>query len=123
DLDRALAEALAFGEHPGIELRVEDLGGPPPFERTDPVARLADTAIELGAQLGHRFGETGAGGVSDGSWTAAHGVPTLDGLGPVGGEDHTPLEYAQVASFAPRCGVVAGLVAAVDARLLRDSYE
>jgi glutamate carboxypeptidase len=118
DLDWAFAEVLRFGEHEGVELEVEDLGGPPPLERSPAVARLAEAAIELGEAVGHRFGETGAGGVSDGSWTAASGVPTLDGLGPVGGEDHTPFEYAEVASFAPRCGVVAGLVAAVDARLV-----
>jgi glutamate carboxypeptidase len=115
DLDWALAEALRLGRHDGVELSVEDLGGPPPLERSPAVARLAETAVALGEAVGHRFGETGAGGVSDGSWTAARGVPTLDGLGPVGGEDHTPFEYAELASFAPRCGVVAGLVAAVDA--------
>jgi glutamate carboxypeptidase len=59
-----------------------------------------------------------AGGVSDGSWTASYGIPTLDGLGPVGGDDHSPAEYVETASFATRCGVVAGLVAAVDAGLL-----
>ncbi len=45
-------------------------------------------------------------------------VPTLDGLGPTGGLDHTEHEYAEVATFAPRIGVVAGLVAAVEAGLL-----
>ena len=119
DLDWALGEALAFDSHEGVELRHEDLGGPPPLERSPSVARLAEAATALGSEVGHRFGETGAGGVSDGSWTAAQGVPTLDGLGPVGGDDHTPDEYAEVASFAPRCGVVAGLVAAVNAGLLR----
>jgi glutamate carboxypeptidase len=118
DLDWALQQAFAVELHEGVELRHEDLGGPPPFERTPAVARLAEAAIALGGELDHRFGETGAGGVSDGSWTASQGVPTLDGLGPVGGEDHTPFEYAEVASFAPRCGVVAGLVAAVNAGLL-----
>ena len=68
--------------------------------------------MAIGAELGHPFGESGAGGVSDGSWTAYRGIPTLDGLGPVGGEDHTPAEYVELNSFAPRCGVVAGLVEA-----------
>lgn len=118
DLTWALGQALDFGEHDGVDLSYEDLGGPPPFERTDRVGRLAETAIAIGAELGHVFGETSAGGVSDGSWAASQGIPTLDGLGPVGGEDHTPWEYIETASLAPRCGVVAGLVAAVDAGLL-----
>ena len=120
DLDWAYEQALGSAAHDGIELSFEDLGGPPPFERTPAVALLAETALELGREIGHPFAETGAGGVSDGSWTASQGVATLDGLGPIGGEDHTPSEYAEVASFAPRCGVVAGLVAAVDAGLLGD---
>lgn len=117
-LDSALAEVLAFGDHHDVELSFEDLGGPPPYERTAAVARLAEAAIALGAELGHVFGEAAAGGVSDGSWTASHGIPTLDGLGPVGGEDHTPWEYIETESLATRCGVAAGLVAAVNAGLL-----
>jgi glutamate carboxypeptidase len=118
DLDWAVARVLAFGNYEDIELRWEDLGGPPPLERTAQVAALAGAAIELGAGLGHRFTESSTGGVSDGSWTAWSGIPTLDGLGPVGGDDHTPLEYAELDTFATRAGVVAGLVAAVDAGLL-----
>lgn len=118
DLDWAMAEVRRFGSYPEITFEEEDLGGPPPLERTPEVARLAKTAIEIGECLGHWFGETTTGGVSDGSWTAWAGLPTLDGLGPVGGADHTPAEYAELGSFAPRCGVVAGLVAAIDAGLL-----
>jgi glutamate carboxypeptidase len=118
DLTWALEQALAYDDHEGVELSYEDLGGPPPLERTDRVGRLAEAAIALGGHVGHAFGETAAGGVSDGSWAASQGLPTLDGLGPVGGEDHTPWEYIETASLAPRCGVVAGLVAAVDAGLL-----
>ncbi|MFQ5426965.1 MAG: M20/M25/M40 family metallo-hydrolase [Gaiellales bacterium] len=120
DLDWAMSRVRSWGEHDGITLTEEDLGGPPPLERTAGVAALADAAIELGAALGHHFGGATTGGVSDGSWTAWRGVPTLDGLGPVGGLDHTPDEYVQLESFAPRAGVVAGLVAAVDRGLLRD---
>lgn len=118
DLDRVTAQIREFPAYAGITFRYEDLGGPPPFERTEAVARLAETAIALGVSLGHEFGEAVAGGVSDGSWTASQGIPTLDGLGPVGGDDHSPAEYVETASFATRAGVVAGLVAAVDAGLL-----
>ena len=118
DLDWAMEHVVAFGSHEGIELRETDLGGPPPLERTPQIAKLATASMALGAVLGHEFGEAATGGVSDGSWTASRGIPTLDGLGPVGGEDHTPYEYAELGSFAPRAGVVAGLVAAIDAGLL-----
>jgi glutamate carboxypeptidase len=113
-----MEEVRAFGHHPDVELWEEDLGGPPPLERTAGVAALAGAAVELGGLLGHRFGEALTGGVSDGSWTAWHGIPTLDGLGPVGGDDHTPYEWVETDTFATRAGVVAGLVAAIDAGLL-----
>jgi glutamate carboxypeptidase len=118
DLDWVTDRIRDFPDYDGITLRYEDLGGPPPFERTPGVARLAEAAIALGAALGHGFGEAVAGGVSDGSWTASRGLPTLDGLGPVGGADHSPAEYVEMATFATRCGVVAGLVAAIDEGLL-----
>ena len=123
DLDRVTERIRAFPAYDGIALRYEDLGGPPPFERTELVAHLAETAIALGASLGHDFGEAVAGGVSDGSWTSSHGIPTLDGLGPVGGDDHSPAEYVETASFATRCGVVAGLVAAIDEGLLAGAEQ
>jgi glutamate carboxypeptidase len=123
DLEWALSEIWHFGAHDGVELSCEDLGGPPALERTVPVAVLAEAAIALGAGLGNVFGEAATGGVSDGSWTACAGIPTLDGLGPAGGDDHSPNEYAELGTFAPRCGVVAGLVAAVDAGLLETSGE
>ncbi len=118
DLDWAMGEVTRFGDHADIEFSLEDLGGPPALERTAAVGMLAEAAIELGAEVGDSFGETLTGGVSDGSWTAAKGVATLDGLGPVGGLDHTPHEYVETASVARRSGVSAGLVAAIGAGLL-----
>ena len=120
DLAWGREQVLDWADHNGVGLAFEDLGGPPPLERTPAVAALAAAAIALGGELGHAFGEALTGGVSDGSWTAHAGIPTLDGLGPVGGLDHGPDEYVETATFATRCGVVAGLVAAVDAGLLRD---
>ncbi|MFN0156009.1 MAG: M20/M25/M40 family metallo-hydrolase [Gaiella sp.] len=119
DLEWARRQVLDFADHGDVTVAFEDLGGPPPLERTPQVAALAQAAIELGASLGHTFGEALTGGVSDGSWTAHAGLPTLDGLGPVGGLDHGPHEYIETATIASRCGVLAGLVAAVDGGLLQ----
>src|SRR5207344_667097 len=66
DLAWAIEQVTTFGEHDGVELAFEDLGGPPAFERTAEVAALAQTAIALGDELGHAFGEALTGGVSDG---------------------------------------------------------
>lgn len=53
------------------------------------------------------------GGGSDGNFTAALGVPTLDGLGAVGGGAHADHEYLLVTSMAERANLVAGLVDAI----------
>ena len=50
------------------------------------------------------------GGASDANTTAGMGVPSLDGLGPVGGNDHAPSEYLEVDSIVPRTAMLAGLL-------------
>lgn len=95
-----------------------DLARTPAMERTPQVRLMATAAIVLGTAVGHSFGEASTGGTSDAAWTAGHGIPTLDGLGPVGGFDHTREEYAETATFATRCAVSAGLVAAINDGLL-----
>ena len=117
-LERLVGEVTATGHHDGVEVAGVDLGGFPPMPRTDATATLASTAVELGRSLGASLAEAMTGGSSDACWVATLGVPVLDGLGPVGGLDHTPGEYAEIASFPVRCGVVAGLVAAMDGGLL-----
>ena len=53
------------------------------------------------------------GGAADANTTSALGVPTLDGLGPVGGNDHAPSEYLDLATVTDRVTLLAALVAAV----------
>jgi glutamate carboxypeptidase len=72
------------------------------------IAALAPRAAEIAAVLGPPIGEVSTGGVSDACWTAAAGIPTLDGLGPVGDLDHAADEYIEVDSIPTRCGSVAG---------------
>ena len=53
--------------------------------------------------------------MSDANWTADLGIPTLDGLGPIGEDDHTAAERIVVASLPERIALAAGIVAAVEA--------
>ena len=59
------------------------------------------------------MGRRRTGGSSDGCCTAAAGIPTLDGLGPIGGHDHSPDEYIDIDSWPARCGLLAGVISAV----------
>ncbi len=94
---------------------VEVAGGlnRPPMERSAGVRRLFQTARALGAELGVTVEESSSGGGSDGNFTAALGVPTLDGLGAVGEGAHAPHESILIDRIADRTALLAKLVAAL----------
>jgi glutamate carboxypeptidase len=87
------------------DLRVSVTGGMnrPPYEKSEEVARLHRDAQALAAELGFPLDDVPmTGGASDGNFTAALGIPTLDGLGVDGDGAHTLHEHALVCSFEPR---------------------
>ena len=85
----------------------------PPLERGDGVARLYELAREVAGQLGRDLAEGGTGGGSDGNFTAALGVPTLDGLGAIGQGAHALHEHVEIDALPWRAALVAGLVARI----------
>ena len=87
----------------------------PPLERTAGVARLYGMARDVARVLGRDLEEGAAGGGSDGNFTAALGVPTLDGLGAVGDGAHALHEHVDVDSMPWRAALVAGLLRRIDA--------
>lgn len=93
--------------------RIEVRGGinRPPMERTPESRALFLHAQELGRQMGIRLGEASTGGGSDGNFTAALGIPTLDGLGAVGDGAHSPREHVVIRSLSERAALLAGLLA------------
>jgi glutamate carboxypeptidase len=106
DLDYALGRIRSVGHHDGIVFAFSDDRGFPPMRRAPELA--AATLRELAA-LGRPALEESAGGVSDGSWTSHIGVPTVDGLGPVGGDDHTEREWIELDSVEPRIAAIVAL--------------
>lgn len=106
DLDYALGRIRSVGHHEGIVFAFSDDRGFPPMRRAPD---LVDAALHELAARGQPALEEAAGGVSDGSWTSHIGVPTVDGLGPVGGEDHTEREWIELASVEPRIDAVVSL--------------
>src|SRR3984885_4931791 len=93
--------------------RVEVRGGAdrPPLERTAAVRKLFGVAQSLVQEMGLPLGEASTGGGSDGSFTAALGVPTLDGLGAVGDGAHSPREHVVIRKLPERAALIAGLLA------------
>ena len=95
---------------PGAHLSVQGGFSRPPLERRASAA-LFSKARELAQGLGFSVGESLAGGGSDGNFTAALGVPTLDGLGAVGEGPHSPDEQVILSSLPQRAALLAALLA------------
>ena len=97
--------------------RLEVTGGfsRPPLERSPAVARLYEQARSAAAEMGMDLGEGATGGGLDGNFTAALGIPTLDGLGAVGDGAHALHEHVEVEALAGRAALLAGLIARLDA--------
>jgi glutamate carboxypeptidase len=96
---------------------IEVVGGldRPPLERSGHVARLYEQARQIARELGDDLAEGGTGGGSDGNFTAALGVPTLDGLGAIGDGAHALHEHVEVAALPDRATLIAGLIATLGA--------
>lgn len=85
----------------------------PAMERTEAVQHLEALAQAAASELGFAVKGASTGGASDASFVAAEGVPVLDGLGPIGGLDHSPDEYIELDSITPRTALLAMLIAKV----------
>jgi glutamate carboxypeptidase len=103
----ALAAAPAV---PDVSVDVEHMAGWAPMEKLERSGRLADHVIALAARLGFETKDVSTGGASDANTTSGMGVPSIDGLGPIGGMDHSPEEYLEVDSIVPRTTLVAALL-------------
>jgi len=110
-LERCFASLKPFDKRCNIELS----GGlnRPPMERNAGVRKLFRLASGLAAELGVTLEESSTGGGSDGNFTAALGVPTLDGLGAVGEGAHAVNESILINRIADRTALLAKLVAAI----------
>jgi glutamate carboxypeptidase len=94
----------------GARVEVRRGSNRPPLERTAAVRALFQRAQMLMREMGLPLGEAATGGGSDGNFTAALGVPTLDGLGAVGDGAHSPREHIVIRALAERAALIAGLL-------------
>jgi glutamate carboxypeptidase len=109
-------EAAFRGLHPvrpGTRLTIRGGFERPPMERTAAVATLFARASQVALSLGRELGEGSAGGGSDGNFTAALAVPTLDGLGAIGDGAHAAHEFVDVTALPWRAALLAGLLASL----------
>jgi glutamate carboxypeptidase len=110
----AVKEAATVQHVPDVGVELTQRSGFPPMEKAEGTARLVERAKAIADQLGFKLEDTATGGASDANGVAALGVPTLDGLGPVGGGAHSPDEWLDLRSVVPRTALLAALI--TDAR-------
>jgi glutamate carboxypeptidase len=108
ELERKFAALKPFDPECSIEIS----GGinRPPMERTEGTVRLFKIAQEIGRSMGMAVDESSTGGGSDGNFTSALGVPTLDGLGALGEGAHAANESIVIEELFARTALLAGLI-------------
>ncbi|NTW02130.1 MAG: M20 family metallopeptidase [Oscillochloris sp.] len=110
-VETAIREIAATERIPGTQTHIEGGWGFPPMARTPEILRLAERAKACAIELGFAINDAATGGASYANLLAELGLPVLDGLGPVGGLDHSPREYIEIDSIVPRTALLALLVA------------
>lgn len=101
---------------PDITFEIAGKMNRPPFAQSEEGKRLFEAAAKIASDLGIALEGMATGGGSDGNFTAALGVPTLDGLGADGAGPHTFTEHIFVSSVAPRTALLANLMISLEAK-------
>lgn len=115
ELGAVIAAIHAIADEPGVPdvtVEITQMAGWQPMEKLDRSGRLADHVKAIAARLGFSTMDVGTGGASDANTTSGMGVPSIDGLGPIGGRDHSPDEYLEISSIVPRTTLLAALLLA-----------
>jgi glutamate carboxypeptidase len=98
---------------PDTSIEIAEMGRHWPMEKLERSGRLVEHAQAVARRIGFEVRDVATGGASDANTTAGMGIPTIDGLGPIGGNDHSPAEYLEVDSIVPRTTLLAGLLLAI----------
>ena len=109
-IEKDLARVSANKLIPETQVKTSLQRGLPPMPQTPESDKLVAIAQGIYAELGKQLTIEGSGGAADASLSAGVGTPTLDGFGIVGGNIHTPEEYAEVESVAPRVYLLSRMI-------------
>lgn len=115
-VEQDMAKVSANKLIPDTEVKTSLLRGLPPMPQTQQSDALVAMAQGIYSELGRKLTIEGSGGAADSSLSAGVGTPTLDGFGIVGGNIHTPEEYAEVGSVSPRIYLLARMIMELSAK-------
>jgi len=109
-LDQAFRQVANRSIIPGTYIEITGGIEKNPMEKTDSSVFLVDLIRGVGKQLGLSFQDVQTGGTSDGNFISETGIPSMDGLGTIGGRDHSPDEYLEMDSIVSRTALLAGFI-------------
>jgi glutamate carboxypeptidase len=107
---KELKEITAICKTPGTKARLEGKITRPPMPSNALNLQLYETIKAVGRSIGIELGALESGGGSDANFTAALGIPTVDGLGPIGGGHHSEEEYMNIPSLERRINLLANFL-------------
>ncbi|MFF5025451.1 M20 family metallopeptidase [Streptomyces collinus] len=111
--EQAIRDLAQHPAVPGTSISVSQTDFCPPMEDTPASRHLLEQATTAAAALGLKIGAAATGGVGDANLIAGQGTLVLDGLGPVGGADHTPEEWLDTSSVPQRVALLATLISSL----------
>jgi len=112
ELERRIAAIAAQSTLGGTHAALEIVSGRPPMPQNENNAILYDIVKTAGAELNQIIGDEFRQGVSDANLIAAENIPVVDGLGPLGGKDHSKDEYMVLDSLIQRATLLAHAIVA-----------
>lgn len=110
EIDKSIKEVCSYSDVQGTTLELTGKITRPAWIRTDESLKLYEVIADEGAKLGLELKHEKSGGGSDGNLTGAIGIPTIDGLGPVGGFAHSEKEFLYVPSLIERTLLLANVL-------------
>ncbi|WP_407269879.1 M20 family metallopeptidase [Radiobacillus sp. PE A8.2] len=109
-MEEVLEKICTTTDVSGTKVTIEGEINRPPMEKTNKTEQLLHIIEEVGDSIGIDIDDTATGGGSDAAFTAALGIATIDGLGPVGGYPHSDKEYLEISSLVPRTLLLASII-------------
>jgi glutamate carboxypeptidase len=109
---KELKEITSICKTPGTRTRLEGKITRPPMPSNVHSLQLYEIIKAVGSNMGIELGAMESGGGSDANFTAALGIPTVDGLGPIGGGHHSEEEYMNIPSLERRINLLASFLRA-----------
>ncbi len=116
-IDKQIREICAVSDVEGTEIEVKGSISRPPMEKNSQSIQLLKIIKEAGKELGIEVKDTFTGGGSDGAFTSSMGIPTIDGMGPVGGNAHSEEEYLELNTFVERTLLLATVLTKLTAKV------